>query len=398
MNHDSGKLSRRRLWLLAAVLLVAACGGVDSGGTGTGNGPLAPTLAVGAIAGFGSVIVNGVHYDDSQAAIADDDGRSLDRASLGLGMRTVVEASPIETVAGVPGAVAASITVRSDIVGPVQAVDMAHGVLTVLGQTVAVVPSTFFGGTMAAGLSALQVGEVVEVHATPDAATARFVASRIEGPVVGKPFKLRGPVASLSLAAKTVTIGAAVIAWSGVAPADPAQSLAPGRMLRVVLDTVPAAGVWHATALRAASAVLDDRDRVELEGRVSAVRSAVDFDLDGIRVDASGATVKGSGAGLVLGAKVEVKGSARGGVLIAASVQIEDDEAASEVELQGSIVSVDAAQQRFVVRGVTVEWSGTTRFDSSTAQDIRAGKRVEVHGTLSADGTVVEATSIHVES
>ena len=100
----------------------------------------------------------------------------------------------------------------------------------------------------------------------------------------------------------------------------------------------------------------------------------------------------------MLGAKVEVKGSARGGVLIAASVQIEDDEAASEVELQGSIVSVDAAQQRFVVRGVTVEWSGTTRFDSSTAQDIRAGKRVEVHGTLSADGTVVEATSIHVES
>jgi hypothetical protein len=68
---EAGAPLRRREWLLAALAALAGCGGVDSGGTGTGDHS---TLALGTITGFGSIIVNGVRFDESQAFIDDDDG------------------------------------------------------------------------------------------------------------------------------------------------------------------------------------------------------------------------------------------------------------------------------------------------------------------------------------
>jgi hypothetical protein len=101
---------RRRDVLLAALALLGGCGGVDSGGTGTGA---SSTYASGPITGFGSIIVNGVRYDDIGASIEDDDGRVRSHDELGLGMRTEVIASAITTAAGVASATASSIRVQS---------------------------------------------------------------------------------------------------------------------------------------------------------------------------------------------------------------------------------------------------------------------------------------------
>ena len=81
----------RHTWrVLAALapiaLLLAACG-VDSGGTGE----TAKTSSEGRIAGFGSVIVNGIRFDDSQASIVDDDGVAHVSSELKLGMVVDVE-------------------------------------------------------------------------------------------------------------------------------------------------------------------------------------------------------------------------------------------------------------------------------------------------------------------
>ena len=66
----------------AGIAALAACGGgVGTGGTGA--------FASGPITGFGSIIVNDVHYDERMARIEDDDGSLRDRADLRLG--TVVE-------------------------------------------------------------------------------------------------------------------------------------------------------------------------------------------------------------------------------------------------------------------------------------------------------------------
>ncbi len=62
--------------------MLGGCGGgVDSGGTGG-----ASTYASGPINGFGSIVVNGVHFDDSTGSISDDDGNARNRSDLQLGM------------------------------------------------------------------------------------------------------------------------------------------------------------------------------------------------------------------------------------------------------------------------------------------------------------------------
>ena len=65
---DAARMDRRT-WLTGALALLAGCGGVDSGGTGTGD---QSTLAVGPITGFGSIIVNAIRFDESAAVIVDD--------------------------------------------------------------------------------------------------------------------------------------------------------------------------------------------------------------------------------------------------------------------------------------------------------------------------------------
>ena len=60
----------------AAAALLAGCGGGGDAGTapfGTGTAAATSSYAAGAISGFGSVIVNGVRFDNSKAKVSDDD-------------------------------------------------------------------------------------------------------------------------------------------------------------------------------------------------------------------------------------------------------------------------------------------------------------------------------------
>jgi hypothetical protein len=392
MDQEQGMGPSRREWLLAALGLLAGCGGVDSGGTGTGS---ESTLAVGPITGFGSIIVNGVRYDDALAAISDDDGVVRTTAELKLGMSAEVIASAVSVVDGVATASASSIRVRSMIEGPVESIDLAAGHLVAIGQKVLIVAGTVFdlGGSVP-----LAVGDLIEVHATLDVARSSYVATRIERRAALARYKLRGVVTEFDSVGRTLRMGALRIDWSVVAPDDPASTLAPGRLLQITLAPMPATGTRTALSIQADTLPLADRERVELEGRVTAFTSITDFQVDGVPVDARGARFDGGAAGLVQGARVEVKGSLRSGVLLAIEVEVEDDAGGDQsFELHGSIESVDAAAMRFVVRGVTVGWNADTRFDSSSPADLVVGRRVEVRGRLSSDGQAVDATLIHVE-
>ncbi len=392
--HAPFDLRRRDLLLAALALAGSGCGGVDSGGTGTGT---SPTFASGPIDGFGSVIVGGVHFDESSAHIEDDAGHLLAPGSLKLGMRTEIVASAVSVSAGISSAVAESIRVRSEILGPIEAIDPASGSLRVLGQRVRIVASTVFDGALSGGLAALAVGETIEVHATLDLSGARYVASRIERRTGVAAYTLRGVVGALSLAAQTITLGDALIDWSRAAPADPATALAPGRLVRLTLDTAAVAGVWRASAVASGAMMLADREFAEVEGRITAFTSPAAFVLNGIPVSA---TTVSPPAGLALGVRVEVHGSLRNGVLVASRIEIEtdDDNNAGSFEIEGTIDTVEPRPaQRFTVRGVTVAWSAATRFDSSSAADIAVGRRVSVKGPLSADRTRIDALEIHVE-
>lgn len=389
---DAARMDRRH-WLAAALAVLAGCGGVDSGGTGTGD---QNTLAVGPITGFGSIIVNAIRFDESGAQILDDDGRTRQRDELRLGMRAEVVSSAIVAQGGFDTAVASSVRLRTEIGGPLEAIDLAASRLTVLGQRVEFTSSTVVEG----GLTSLQIGNVLWISGTLDRASGRYVATRIEPRSGVASYKVRGVVSALDLAGITLDIGGLRIDWSGLALADPAVLLAPGRLVLARLAVAPAGGARVALSIQADDLPQPDRESAEVEGRISAFVSTRSFAIDGLPVDAGSASFVGGTAGLVLGARVEVKGRIAGGVLVAQQVELEDDEDddAEGIELEGVIDTVDSGLQRFVVRNTLVAWDGSTLFDSSRPSDIAVGRRVSVRGRLSADGQVVLATRVHVET
>src|SRR5512147_35483 len=75
----------RSLWLAAIVVLLTACGG--GGGSGGGAVPVASSAGVarGTVTGFGSVFVNGVEYDTSNASFSRD-GEDSHQSDLSVGM------------------------------------------------------------------------------------------------------------------------------------------------------------------------------------------------------------------------------------------------------------------------------------------------------------------------
>ena len=375
--------------LLAAV--VAGCGGgVDSGGTGAP----ATSFASGPITGFGSVIVNAVHYDDSAATVRDGNGALRSRNDLRLGMTIDVRGSAIGTdSSGHAASTASSIVFASAIVGPVAANDVAGRALLVLGQPVDIAASTVFAESLAGGQAAIAVGSIVEVYATLDAATGRYAATRVEAKGLGTPFSLRGIVSALDAVTRTFSFGALRISYAGVAAVPP--TLANGRFVRVSLAAVPGAGgVWPATALVDGAPPIEDHDEAKLEGRVSAFTSLAVFSVDGRPVDARNARIEGEG--LALGARVEVEGTISAGVLVASRVKVEDedDDENEEFEVRGPIVSIDRTAKTFVVREVTVSYEGSVDFRGGSAVDLAVGRGVEARGRLTNDGTRLAAERI----
>jgi len=382
-------------WLLAGVLAAGCGGGVDSGGTGA-----APTsFASGPITGFGSVIVNAVHYDDSSATVRDGSGTLRSRADLRLGMTTDVRGSAIVVDGrGRPVSTASSIVFASEIVGPVAANDLAARTLTVLGQPVDIMASTVFDDSLAGGQAALVVGGVVELYARLDVASGRYAATRVEAKPAGTTFSVRGIVSGLDTAARSFSFGSVRISYLGVAAVP--STLANGRFVRATLAAAPGAGgILTATALSDGAPPIEDHDEAKLEGRVSAFTSTTTFSVNGTPVDARGARFDDGPAGLALGARVEVEGTIVGGVLVATRVKVEDEDDGDneEFEVAGPIVSLDTVARTFVVREVTVSYSGAVDFRDGTAADLAVGRKVEVRGTLSADGTRLQAERIEFD-
>ena len=380
----------RALWL--ALLLTGCGGGVDSGGTGA----TPASFASGPITGFGSVIVNGVRFDDSKAVVTDDDDGKSDRAKLRLGMTTEIRGSAITTDStGAPTSTASSIVFGSDVLGRVDSIDLAAKRLVVLGQGVDVNAATVFDDeSVKGGLPALVMGDVVEVYALFDAAKGRYTATRIERKGEVKTFRLRGVVSNFDGKAKAFNIGSERISYAGFTGAFVTPSN--GSFVRVRLNPVKVGSLWLVAGLKDGTPKPGERDEVRLEGRVSSFDSQALFSVNGVLVNASGVPPL---AGLALGVRVEVEGTASNGVLMASKVKVktEDDADKQEFELRGSITSVDPDKLRFVLRGETVSYTVTgsvTVFEKGGVKDLKKDADVEVRGVLSDDGSRLLAARI----
>lgn len=375
--------------LLGGAAVLSACGGGDSvAGVGTGG---TGAFSVGAIRGLGSIVVNGVRYDDSVATITDDSGVSGSSEQLQLGVTVEVQGDDIVTPAvGLPTSTARSVTFRSEIKGPISAIDSVAGTLTVLGQSVQVGPSTVFDLNLPSGLSSLSVGGLVEVYGFVDA-NGVYQATRLEGEASPSVYKIRGPISDVNTAAKTFRIGLATIDYSAI---NLNAALVNGQTVRVELAISPnGQGQWVATRLNSATTLgsaASGKASVELEGVVTQINSARSFVVNGVTVDAS--AISNFPAGVAVGVPVEVKGRLDNGVLVARKVEVEDNED-REFEIKGNIAALDTTAQTFQIRGMLIDYSNAI-FDNGTASNLSADVRVEIKGQLNASGTVVQATKV----
>ena len=384
---------RQTLLALLGSALLPACGGgtdlagISSGGTGS--------FTTGVIVGLGSVIVNGIRFDDDTASVTANQAASSS-AALQLGMVVRVQASAV-TAAPLPGelatAQAIAIDHSSEWTGQVTSVDVAARRLTVLGQTVHVLPSTVFAG--AAFDSSLE-RRFVEIDGFLNAVDGSLQATRIA--VKSSPpdrYRLSGVISSFT--ATTFTLGTAVIRHEGTT--DKPSNLQNGLLVRVKLQTTTnPGGEWIADEVRAEDFrdLIEDDDEAEIEGSITAFTSSTRFSVNGIEIDASRIVAP---SGLALGVRVEVKGVASGGSVIAREVEIEDDDdiASQEYEFHGALSALDVTARTFVIRGYLVRYidspaPGATRFelDGKVWAD---GLQVEVKARLDASGGLV-ATQI----
>lgn len=398
--------SRWRQWsgltlVVAMLALLCSCGGggtsfagVDSGGTGGG----VTTLASGPVNGLGSAIVDGVRFDIANASIVDEDGDPITESQISMGMVARIESSSVVTANGQSTATAATMVIRSQLVGPVDSVNVAGNELVMLGQTIAITPATWFDSSLSGGFSSALVGEIIEVYGQYDRNRNIYVATRIAEHLDHSAYKIAGVLNAVDTTAHTLTVGGQSVSYALLAPAN-VPTLTVGDFVRVKVGTLQIGGVWRALAVAVARTDLPDRREVRVRGRIGKWASTRSFHVDGVQVDAASATFVGTESNAVLGARVTVVGASSGGVMHATQVTIDGDETSlnSQFELHGTVSSFNGGAQTLSVHGLTVSYTGSTTYQGGVVSDLANGKKIKVLGVIAADRISVTAQSIAFE-
>ncbi|OGP20892.1 MAG: hypothetical protein A2Z26_02505 [Deltaproteobacteria bacterium RBG_16_66_15] len=322
------KKGSRIAFALLSALMFASCGGgsstTDGGGTGgTGVGP---------VTGFGSVIVNGIAYDDAgidNTNFLDDHGRT--KADLAAGMMVKVTAAGVNDLQGI--GTATKIEVQRHVDGPLDnnGVDLATGTFRVMGQAVLADTTTVFDNVAdlvaVDNLAGSGNRPELEVHGIADNAGtihATFVHLWDNNIVAGRAVQVKGTVENDNAVGKTFTLGTSRVSYATIVPAP---------------------------------AGLDNGVFVEVKGTFQAADNTI---------AATSVTVGDPASGQSAGDLVKSEGYVKR--IIAAGAQFE-------------LIGADGLQR--------INWSGgTTAFKDGTAADLLAGARVVVEGKRNLDKTV----------
>lgn len=382
MKNNASLLCQRRSVLLAitgTLASLAGCGGggsdfagLTSGGTGS--------FTSGTITGLGSIIVNGIRYNDDSATKLNTDDSSSGAATLQLGMVVSIEGTTLTspaTSAGLPTATATRITYGSEWKGPVSNIDTVNLTFDILGLRVDVLTSTVIVGEVQS-FTNLSSAHYVEVYGYVSSLDGHLQASRIEVSSARPNFyKLSGLLKQLNLPARSAALGSIALRWGSelVLPAG----LANDTMVRVRLDPMSLDQGWTVSRLSLrespTAGLKDDHEyEAEIHGHITAYTSAASFTVNGIPVSATGAHIQGT---LGEGVQVEVKGSMKAGQLMATRVETktEDDIESKDFEFIGQLSEV--TDQSFVLREETFTYDSNTEV-KGLILSMSATPRVEV--------------------
>jgi hypothetical protein len=398
-------------FVVTATLVLTACGGGSDNVAGIDRTGSPVIASYGTVTAFGSVVVNGVHYDTSQTTFVID-GDSGTQADLAIGDVVLVHGT---LNSGGTTGVATTVRFDNNVEGPITWIDTAANTFVALGQLARVSADTSFDvGIQPAALSGLAVGDVVEVSGLVQGDES-IRATRIERrPAGGGTFEVTGVVVGTQMALRTFFVGALFVNYSVAVVSGVAGGVvANGQRVRVK-------GTFGANSVLVASRVdyLSDTlggasgERREVEGVITRFVSATDFSVAGFSVTTTAQTSYegGTAADLGLNVKVEAEGTLNGsGQLVATKIEVRHS---APVRLVANVDSVDIAANSFVALGVSVKVDALTRLEDQSSQQAQpfslanlvAGDTVEVRGTESPAGsgqllaTLVERESSQQET
>ena len=330
---------RRTARLLTAILLLTAasfafytCGGTGSDFAGGGTGGTG--ISSGSITGFGSVVMNGVHFlTDNNVApgfvtmkkfMGMDNSSMMDRDLFRVGMVVTIQHGPNDNNAR-------EIEYQDNLQGTISAKNSgAENTVTILGQTVVVDDPALF--------ASLNLNEIAEVSGFVDSAgriRASYIAmvpcSMMMSMCTVSEFEVKGYVSGLSSSGfrlgllpggtgTTVTVSYASAVGTG---------LSDGMYVQVVTTNVqPVSGVITANRIEQLSprTVFPEKAMADLEGLVTAAPSGsgnvLSFAVEGKRVQTDGNTQYSGGdaAGIGPDVRLQVQGTENGGVLSARKI------------------------------------------------------------------------------
>lgn len=383
------------LGMVGTAVQLTGCGGggsdvagLSSGGTGS--------FTSGTISGLGSIIVNGIRYnDDTATLLSRDDGTSFGD-TLKVGMVVSIQGSPVTaatTTNGTATATAYRISCGSEWQGPVANVSTSS--FDMLGLTVDVLASTVFEGVVTQ-LTALTSTHFVEVHGYVDQTTGHLQATRVEVSTTQPThYKLSGVVNSFSAVNHTFKLGttsqsSSVISWDNNTAAQSPWS--DGVFVRVKMTPLLLATQIRLLTSPLAQLNAEDEHDAEIHGFISAFVSIANFTVNGIPVDASNARI--AGGTLALGVRVEIHGAVSNGVLVATKVETPNntDVASHAFEFHGTVSALDATAHTFVLRGLTFTYDNNTSIDTGSLAN---GARVQIKATRTAG--VWKATEVRTD-
>jgi Domain of unknown function (DUF5666) len=392
--------------MLLAISLSAMLSSCSDGGGGSSTTPAttstpsatttAAVVSTGPITRFGSVVLNGIEFDTTQAEIRVED-QIVREDDLRLGMRVTVEG--VRDNNGV--ARATRVAFRKNVEGLIDSIDVVNNTCVVLGQTVLVDSLTVIedrAQSSSIAFSVLAAGQFVEVSGLVDA-DGRILATRIErktGFVAGvTEVEVRSTLSGLNTTARTFVLGALTVNFS---TATVVGSLSNGVFVQVRGTQTAPGSIITATRVTVEDPTVGGAagTKIEVEGFVTAFASATDFRVNGQAVTTTTQTVfeNGTTAELALNARLEVEGQLDTNRILVAekisfrhrnggSVRIEADVEAvttTTVTLLGLVVRVDTLTQFKDDMGGERNF----RFDR-----IRLGDRLEIRGDVDAQGNIV---------
>jgi Domain of unknown function (DUF5666) len=396
-----GLLLQARLTALSTLTLVLmACGGGLGGDValmpGTGGTGI---TAMGPVVGFGSVVVNGIRFEDSNAQVLIDGEKQTSvptTSQLRLGM--------VANIVGLKSNASVTTTSVIKALGTANSIEVwsiAQGTVTnkvssttftVAGMTMVVDAGTVFEGAMSS--SGLNTYSIVKVWGLPITADfSQWSVTRLE--VLGN--------ASSTISTGKVVLRGSQPTLNGLSLAGSGTTLASGQLVRAVGSlTAGTLAVSKITTLDSNGTTTPATGYAELEGIVTSVLSSTTatpanvtrMTLGATEVDTKDALVSPTGASLAAGKRVEVQGNWIAGVLVATKVTVKSSTEIQEVEIEAAIEQFTSVAN-FVVRGQRCDASGLSL---TPLQISKLGFNVLVHLEGRKNGDVVRVTELEIKS